>query len=542
MYVQSQFQLPQNKELAPRIELAGAYELIYTFSRSAERQTRDYPGADYLSFSYDGSQLFFSICDGVSGGFAGYVAAKFIGDQLIKWCQHKKQTFENASALEEQLNEALQFWTKDGTDLVDSTPLLLNGDDTSRDFMERRRKKGSQTMFLLGVLDIEKNRAFFVGLGDIRMLVKYNNKSEPDFVAGETKNRWSTLDGQIGSLWSKSYKLSEINCFTMYTDGFEQFSSNPISIQTKSELRSIVLPKDDVTVFSIKPSRENRNRHQSQFPNYQIKDDYVIFDKVNSDEWIRVYVEDEVLEVANSKIFLNEDFKSAGRGQIKYQVVGETTQPSGTKLLKLEGQPEEVELPLNVVGRRRPVISQPVIPSLSKPTHRSVSITPTVRANPKSRLQNIRWGRFFGILGWAFALVSWIITAYFFLQIGEQKEIIHGLNQQVETQQAILLEYKILPTVAPTVAITPVFTETTIPINILFECATQEDGLQVFKTPDMASLPIYIMPADHAFVVLQTSESEITQGWILINDPEISFDGWLKSQDLDSAKICIPKQ
>lgn len=534
---QSQFQLSQNKELAPRIELAGAYELIYTFSRSAERQTRDYPGADYLSFSYNDSQLFFSICDGVGGSFAGYVAAKFIGDQLIKWCQHKKQAFENVNSLEEQLNKALQFWTKDGTNLVDSTPLLLNGDDTSRDFMERRRKKGSQTMFLLGVLDIEKNQAFFAGLGDIRMLVKYNNKSEPDFVVGQTKNRWSTLDGQIGSLWSKFYKLSEINCFTMYTDGFEQFSSNPISIQTKSELRSISLPKDDVTVFSIKPSRENRNHRQSQFPNYQIKDDYVIFDKVSSDEWIRVYVEDEVLEVSNSKLFLNEDFKSAGRGQIKCQVVGEKTQPSGIKLLKLEEQREETELPTNVRTRRKPVVNPPVMPDPVNP------VPPRSRHPVVGKNRNIGWWKLFGASGLAFVLIGWvIITAYFFLQTGRQKEEIQSLNRQIETQQAILLQYKTIPTVAPTFTIAPAFTETTVPVNILFECVTQEDGLQVFKTPDMASLPIYIMPANHKFIVPQIPEDENAQEWIFINDPEISFDGWLKKQDLDSARICIPKQ
>lgn len=538
MYAQSQsrFQLSQDKELAPRSELAGVYELIYAFSRSAERQKREYPGADYLSFSYNGSQLFFSICDGVSGGFAGYVAAKFIGDQLVEWSKYQNVAFENVTALEKRLSEVLQDWIKDGTELVNSTPLLLNGDETDRDFMERRRKKGSQTMFLLGVLDVEKNQAFITGLGDIRMLVKYNNKSEPDFVIGQTKNRWSTLEGQIGNLWSKSYKLSEINCFTMYTDGFEQFSSNPISVQAKSELGSIALPKDDVTVFSVKPSRENKNRRQSQPPKYQIKDDYIIFDKVNNDEWIRVFVEDDVLEVANSKIFLNEDFKSAGRGQIRYQVVGEKTQPSGTIRLKIDGQPEEVELPTNILGRRKPVISPPIMPRPVNPAYPRAP-TPIIKKD-----QNIGWWKYFGVLGLAFALISWIITAYFFLQTGRQKEEIRGLSQQVETQQAILLEYKAIPTVVPTLTIIPAFTETATPVNALSECITQEDGLQVFKTPDMASLPIYIMPAGHNFFVLQVSEDQNAQEWIRINDPEISFNGWLKSQSFDQTKICIASQ
>ncbi len=535
MLSKSQFQLSQNEELAPRSELAGVYELIYTFSRSAERQTRDYPGADYLSFTYKGSQLFFSICDGVSGGFAGYVAAKFIGDQLIKWSQHQKATFENVADLEKQLSEALQVWTKDGTELVNSTPLLLNDDETGRAFMERRRKLGSQTMFLLGILDTEKDSAFFAGLGDIRMFVKYNNM-KPDFIVGETKSRWSTLDGQIGSMWSKSYKLSEIDCFTIYTDGFEQFSNNPVPIQAKSELRSIALPKDDVTVFSIKSSRKKKIQHQSVSPKYQIKEDYIIFDKVNNDEWIRVFVEDDVLEVANSKLFLKEDFKSAGKGQLKYQVVGEKTQPSEVKLLKLEGQREEPELPTNVRERRKPVVNPPIMPNPVNP------VPPRSRHPVAEKNKNIGWLKFFGVSGLTIALVGCITAYYFFLQIRRQTEEIQKLNQQIATQQVLLLEYKTVPTITPVLTIPPTITETSTPVNILFECVTQEDGLQVFKTPDMASLPIYIMPANHKFIVPQIPEDENAQEWIFINDPEISFDGWLKKQDLDLARICIPKQ
>lgn len=545
MLFQSQFQLSQNKELAPRRELAGAYELIYGFSRSAERQARDYPGADYLSFAYKGSQLFFCICDGVSGAFAGYVAAKFIGDQLIEWSQYKKSTFENVTTLEKQLSGVLQELTKNGTKLVNSTPLLLNGDETDRDFMERRRKKGSQTMFLLGILDIERDQALFSGLGDIRMFVTYNNKSDADFVVGQTKSRWSTLDGQINSLWTNSYKLSEINCFTAYTDGFEQFSKDPISVQTKKELSNIIRPKDDVTVFSIQPNSKIVNRDQSQTPKYQIVDNYIVFDSVSDDEWIRIFVENDVLEVVDEKIFLNEDFKNAGKGQLRYQVIGEKTQPSAIKLLKLDevSQQQEIKLPPNIQGRIRPdIINKPVVSDPRKPvvTPTPAPIAKKIETRPQP--QNIGLWRYFGVLGWLIALVSCGITAYFFLQIGKQKEEIQGLSQQVETQQAILLEYKTVPTVALTFTITPDFSETATPVNALSECVTQEDGLQVFKTPDIASQSVYIMPAGHKFVVLQTPEDKTIQGWILINDPEISFDGWLKSQDLDLSKVCILKQ
>ncbi len=544
MLFQSQFQLSQNKELAPRNELAGAYELIYAFSRSAERQARDYPGADYLSFAYNGNQLFFCICDGVSGAFAGYVAAKFIGDQLIEWSQDQKATFENVATLEKQLSDVLQVWTKDGTKLVNSTPLLLNGDATDRDFMERRRKKGSQTMFLFGILDTERDQAFFAGLGDIRMFVIYNNKSEADFVVGQTKSRWSTLDGQINSLWTNSYKLSEINRFTVYTDGFEQFSNSPSSVQTKKELNNIFRPKDDVTVFSVKPNSKFINRGQSQTPKYQIVDNYIVFDRVSDDEWIRIFVENDVLEVVDAKIFLNEDFKNAGKGQLRYQAVGEKTQPSAIKLLKLDevSQQQKTKLPPNIQDRTRPVINKPVTSDPRMPVVSRIPAPIAKKIGPRPQSQNIGLRGCLGILGWLIALVSWGITAYFFLPIEKQKEEIQGLSQQVETQQAILLEHKTIPTVVITVTMTPAFIETTAPVKVLSECVTQEDELLVFKAPDMASLPIYIMPAGHKFIVLQTSEDETIQGWILINDPEISFDGWLKSQDLDLSEICIPKE
>lgn len=537
MSAQSQFQLSQIKELAPRIELAGAFELTYTFSRSAERQIRDYPGADYLSFSYNDSQLLFSVCDGVSGAFAGYVSAKFIGDQLINWSKHQKETFESVEILEKKLSEVLLSWTKDGTELVNSTPLLINGDETDRDFMERRRKKGSQAMFLLGILDVERDKAFFAGLGDIRIFIKYNN-NEPDFIVGQTKDRWSTMEGQMGKLWVKSYKLSEINRFTVYTDGFEQFSKSPISVQAKSELNSVIHPKDDVTVFSVKPSREIKNRNQYQTPKYQIKDDYIVFDKVNGNEWIRVFVEDDILEVANSKIFLNEDFKSAGKGQLRYQVVGEKAQPSEIKLLKLDGElkPQETKQPVYVRERRKPAINKPVVSDPVKPA------PPPVFTSPAQKKQNVGWWKYFGILGLAFALMSWIITAYFFLQIGKKREEIQSLSKQVATQQALLLEYKIAASITPVFTMTPAVTETSTPINILYECVTQEDGLQVFKTPDINSLPIYIMPIGRKFALLQTSEDQSMQEWLFISDLEIPFDGWLKTQDLDLSENCTAKQ
>jgi hypothetical protein len=545
MFTQSQFQLSQNRELAPRIELAGAYELIYTFSRSAKRQTRDYPGADYLSFAYNDSQLVFSVCDGVSGAFAGYIAAKFIGDRLINWSKNQEKIFESTTTLEKKLSEVLQIWTKDGTELVNSTPLLLNGDETDRDFMERRRKKGSQTMFLLGILDIKQNKAFFVGLGDIRMFIKYNNKSEPNFIVGQKKNVWSTLNGQIGNLWSRSFKLSDVNRFTIYTDGFEQFSNNPISVQTKNELSSIALPEDDVTVFSVQPNFEPMSLHQAQVPKFQIKDGYIIFDNVKDDEWIRVFVENDVLEVVDSKIFLNEDFKSAGKGKLRYQVVGEKVQPSAITLLKLlddDSQQQEIKLPPYIKDRKRPVINKPVISDPRKPALPPIYAPVAKNTESKSQSQNIIWLRYFGVLGWVLALISWGITAYFFLQIGKQKEEIQELSQQVETQQALLNEYKTLPTATPAFTITPTFTETSIPVNILFECVTQEDGLHVFKVPDIASSPVYIMPAGHKFVVLQTSEDQSSQEWFFISDLEVSFDGWLKTQDLDLTENCIAKQ
>ena len=546
MFVQSQFQLSQSIELVPRVELAGSYELIYAFSRSASRQSKNYPGADYLSFTYNGSQLFFSVCDGVSNAFAGYVAAKFIGNKLVEWGRDHKGLFVNTSTLEKELGEVLQKWTQDGTELVNSTLLLLNGDETDIDFMERKRKKGSQTMFLLGMLDVEQDKAFCVGLGDIRLSVKYKSKNDPEFVVGQTKHRWSTLDGRIGNLWSRTYTLSEIDSFAVYTDGFEQFVDNSVSIQGKNELNKIVLPNDDVTFFSIRPNQEIMNRPQSRVPNYQIKDNSIVFDSVNEEEWIRVFVNDEILEVADSKIPLSEDFKSARKGQIRYQVVGSKTQPSEVELLRLELpnlQQEKTKLPANIQKRERPIVSKSTPTYSPKPAlvQTPIQKTPVLTTQTTQKGQGKNWSAFVSTIRWLFAIIGWGVAVYFFLQIDKKTNEIQELNKQIDNQQSIISEFRKVPTINLTPTILPTITETPLPQKILMECRAPESGLSVYQAPDFTSLLLYSVPKDRKFSILQSTDNQEIEGWSFINDEVLSFNGWINNQAIDLTTDCIVK-
>ena len=558
MCPQSRFQLPQNYELDPRAEIAGAYELIYAFSRSSARQKNDYPGADYLSFYYKDNRFIFVVCDGVSGAFAGYVAAKFIGDQLINWA-NQISSLDNLTHLGDELTSLLKNWTIEGTELVNSVPLRPQGDDTDRDFMERRRKRGSQSMFLLGIFDMGQNFFSCFGLGDIRVSVNTTSKTTSELLKGSTQERWSTLEGNIGNLWSRSFAHSEISSISVYTDGFEQFIDVPSSPFSRQQLEKIQSPDDDVTVLSVRLNKDFLKYPKATLSDYSISGSNVIFGPVGKDQWIRVFVEDSAIDVFESKLALGNNY-NLGQGKVTYQVVGLNVQPSELGFVKL-GQTdltkEKHQWPTYINERKRPQVSTP--PTARAEPRAPINV-PTLVANSSAialagsatntdktqttehvRKSVFTWGCLLGFSKWVLAILGWVFVVYFLLQTAQQRNTIKDLTYELEIYQ----QKAIKPTSVPVLTETPTSVPDEIsptpstPLSIsLMECKSINDGMVVFLEPDVNTLPLFMIPKGHHFSIIQEMEDEDFEKWSYITDNVILINGWVKSRDISATATC----
>jgi hypothetical protein len=261
--ITSHFQLDQRRDLRTKLELTGRYRLTYSFFRKRSRLEDEdstgirYPGDDYITYYYHDEKILFAVCDGVSGGFAGYIASSFLGNRLIDWLQKQDFTTEQAANLLEPLNQHLHAWVRDATNVVNATPFLIPPkDDADRKFKEKRRSKGAQTMFVAGLLDYQNNSADFFWMGNTRLLFDFKDgqKRIQNKIDNWDRYRWSTLEGPKGFPDGCRCKCSDLSRVIVYTDGLpEAIPEEEIKAWEDESFSNLQLtkPPDDVSVLVI---------------------------------------------------------------------------------------------------------------------------------------------------------------------------------------------------------------------------------------------------------------------------------------------------
>lgn len=468
--VTSCFQLDQRRDLRPRLELAGRYNIISGFHRARscieieDKYQIRYPGGDYITYHYYDEKMLFVVCDGVSGGFGGYIASRFLGNRLIAWLQHQGCASVGAADLLDSLAQEMNAWVYDATREVDAAPFLISPtDETDRKFKEKRRAKGAQTMFVAGVLDYRNDTADFFWMGDIRLSLDFGEDGRhiQNKVRGWSQNRWGTRDGLKGTLDGCRHRCSELRRVVVYTDGLPEIASEAeIGNWRDRDFLDLQFaqPPDDVSVLAISvvPS-EWGNLPTLTVPQPILADrSEVRFSRTPEGAWIRTkgHVKDSIHAIdldPHRTIFRPAEYDLAGRGRYGFQLIsGERLPSQYTSSIPLYGKPETEPVPKSLPG---------LIPSRPIPTPEPPPIP-----QPQPRPQ-ITFRHLLAIAGWIVAVLGWGIAAHFFFRLNQAQY--YGREQQRRANElmATVTSLATLPSSFPTAQSLPPMEDAT-PIQV----------------------------------------------------------------------------
>lgn len=203
----------------------------YAYARSADSQSSNDTGQDYLTFFEDQHTIIFALCDGVSQSFFGDLAARFLGQALVKWLGSTAPSTADdfCSALDQHLANLTQAASQHVSKFVipDDIPPML------QDVLEEKRVFGSESTFVCGRIDFPKDslpngRLMLAWMGDSRLRL-WGNGQERSQVLGNTfhtDQRWSTRRGPVGGRPNCFVSsLSGVNRIAAYSDGLTVLDS-----------------------------------------------------------------------------------------------------------------------------------------------------------------------------------------------------------------------------------------------------------------------------------------------------------------------------
>ena len=456
--VTSYFQLDQRRDIAPRLELAGRYSLVSGFHRAKacieiekEYQIR-YPGGDYITYHYCDEKILFVVCDGVSGGFGGYIASRFLGNQLIGWLQRQDFTTSDATGLLDPLTRKLYDWIPDATRLVNAAPFLIPPtDEADRKFKEKRKARGAQTMFVAGVLDSQNNTADFLWMGDVRLLLDFKDSHREirNKFDGWSRHRWSTREGPKGTPGGCRYRCSELRRVVVYTDGLSAIVPETEIGSWKEENflgLQFAQPPDDVSVLviNITPS-EWRAQPVLDIPRPISSEKLgVEFDEIPEGAWIRIKgrINNSIYAVdlePRQTVFRPAEYDLAGRGRYEFQLVSGEKLPSHyTQPIPLYGKSASPVVPISAPPK-------PVPPKPSPITPRPHPVSPPrpVPAGLRSRL-------LLSLAGWVLAILGWGVAAYLFFRLSQAQGYAEEQQRRVNELMATVTSLEMQPSPLPT--------------------------------------------------------------------------------------------
>ncbi|MCC7207940.1 MAG: hypothetical protein IT323_11580 [Anaerolineae bacterium] len=243
--------LDQQAETPPRREVIPGAIIRAVYARSRDAARADAPGQDFIAYAHDKSRLVFAVCDGVSQSFFGDLAARFLGMKLVE---------RLAECGLEDLEAALLRWTTSATALVAAQPLSASLPPMVRNALESKRASGSETMFVAGVVDLERGELQACWMGDMRLRL-WDLAGQEVAIPGaawETRERWSSRIGpKNGAPRQVNMPLDGIGHITAHSDGFSD-PRGPISRFAPDELDALIRTlalADDVSLLDVMLTR-----------------------------------------------------------------------------------------------------------------------------------------------------------------------------------------------------------------------------------------------------------------------------------------------
>lgn len=213
--------------LSPEIETpvsfqrAGRFFYRVAYARSADSRSNNERGQDYLTFRVGEERFAFALCDGVSQSFYGDLAARILGDTLLKWAWNL-DFGQPDDYIQENLRQELKTLTDEASRLVRDYPIPENVPAMVRGVLDKKRAIGSEATFVMGILDFSQEAACLAWMGDSRLrLWRASQEINAPFDGlFKTSERWSTVKGPVGELHLARLAISEFDHLAAYSDGF----------------------------------------------------------------------------------------------------------------------------------------------------------------------------------------------------------------------------------------------------------------------------------------------------------------------------------
>jgi hypothetical protein len=207
---------PQDRESPLRAGSGGGFAWRYAYARSADAIAMGDCGQDYLTLRWADGVVAFSVCDGVSLSFFGDLAARFLGDELLRWLWDDVPPDHDADAIRAALMTRLTDMTVSATAAVQAQTLPPSLAPILRAVLEEKRQAGSESTFVCGRLDLPGDafpggRVVLAWMGDTRLRL-WGPDGERTAELGDsfhTAQRWSTRRGPVNG---------EANIFTAPVD------------------------------------------------------------------------------------------------------------------------------------------------------------------------------------------------------------------------------------------------------------------------------------------------------------------------------------
>ncbi len=253
--------LPQGCETPVTARQHANFGYRYAYARSADSRAHDDVGQDFLALRADEHVLAFALCDGVSQSFFGDLAARLLGEALVRWFWENVNSLLKSSdgALRSALGEFLDSLAAPASQQVARISVPDHLPPMVREVLEEKRGLGSESTFVAGRLDLRTNRLYLAWMGDSRLRL-WDERGEITAKLGQTfhtAERWSTRRGRIGNLHVAVIPLAALRYLIAYSDGLARLDRamsrhlRDESIQAAIDFAGRRPDSDDVSYFEV---------------------------------------------------------------------------------------------------------------------------------------------------------------------------------------------------------------------------------------------------------------------------------------------------
>jgi hypothetical protein len=292
--------LNQESDTPARREYIGNVALTYLYDRSRDSQQAGGRGQDFIAFCGDDTRLAFAVCDGVSQSFYGDLAARFLGEKLVRWLAALPFP-DDAETFRAALNAQLAAWQPEAEALVAAQPIRADLPPLLRDALLRKRENGSESMFLAALIDHKVGAFAACWMGDLRLRLFDAEGEELPLPEAhwETRQRWSSRVGaKNGAPQVLLMALNDIARLTAHSDGFGSRSDmlKRFTLESLNALADELLSlptSDDLSLLDValNSAPEQRAPLETPVPQRIQGEPILHWQPVAGAEWYRVWLE-----------------------------------------------------------------------------------------------------------------------------------------------------------------------------------------------------------------------------------------------------------